>query len=111
MSSYNLNDLLAELRHILHEEPSPESWEALKARLARAYQIEGLLNEVTLEYVRAQIGRQWPEHYGHLFEMWIHAMDDDVQRHRQKRSEEARGRRVAYRVNRLLIPNSNNHNP
>lgn len=111
MSSYKLNDLLSDLRHILHEAPGPENWEALKARLARAYQIEGLLNEVTLDYVRAQIGRQWPEHYMHLFEMWIHAMHDDVQKHRQKRSEEARGRRVAYRLNRILIPKPSNDNP
>ncbi len=100
---HNLNDLLGDLRQILHGEPNNASWEALKARLERAYVIEGLLDDVVLDYVREALLTSWPQHYGPLLDMWLACTAPDIDEHKLRRSKEDRDRRLLYKLGRMVV--------
>ena len=97
MQRHDVNDLLDDLRHILHSEPNHQTWEELKARLYKAFAHSGELGEAAELYVRDHLERAWPDKYLPLLDFWIVCVAQEAKGQHAAKQQMELDRRVAYK--------------
>ena len=102
MQRHDVNNLLSDLRHILHSEPGHQSWEALKERLYLEYCQKGALSEVVETYVKDCLAQSWPPQYIPLLDFWIVCVAQEaMSAHAERERMDMRRRVTLNRVKAL----------